>query len=415
MLVTIGSAGDLFPFLCLGQALRARGDQVTLAAPALQEPYARAAGLAFHGLPADPGVLADTDLWDARKGFGVVWRATRPAMRELGRFLAALPQHQPLLLLAHPLALAEADLCRAARPDVQVVAAYLAPSNLRTEYGPLSMGPLALPAWAPRLLRRLLWSQVEKHIVHPAALGDINRARAVRGLHPVTSVLRYLHGVADVSVTLFPPWFGPAQPDWPVPLVEGDFPLYDPNPDVLLAPQLQAWLAAGDAPLAATHGTGNTQAEAFFRTVLGAAATLGRRVLLLTPERGQLPAALPPHALWQAYVPLRALLPRVAALIHHGGIGTTAEALRAGTPQLVVPLAFDQFDNAARVTRCHAGLGIAHARLTHAGLAGTLTTLLSSRTIEAGCQAARNRFHAPSGLDRVLESIQALVSDSGQQ
>src|SRR6202012_1799180 len=57
----------------------------------------------------------------------------------------------------------------------------------------------------------------------------------------------------------------------------------------------------------------------------------------------------------RAYVPLRALLPRCAALVHHGGIGTTAEALRAGVPQVIVPLAFDQFDNAARVRALGAG------------------------------------------------------------
>src|SRR5206468_2618186 len=89
----------------------------------------------------------------------------------------------------------------------------------------------------------------------------------------------------------------------------------------------------------------------------------------LHPLPTLMPPDLPPAIFWQDYVPLRAVLPRVAALVHHGGIGTTAEALRAATPQLVAPLAHDQFDNAARVTALGAGHGLRAAKLDAARLA----------------------------------------------
>src|SRR5262249_31774015 len=125
---------------------------------------------------------------------------------------------------------------------------------------------------------------------------------------------------------------------------------------------------------------------------------LGRRAVVLTPHREQVPAPLPAGALWLPYVPLAALLPRAAALVHHGGIGTTAEALRAGVPQVIVPLAYDQFDNAARwaCDRCDRAGGVAAlaAGAREAGgtagarpraRARTRGRLLDSADVRAGC------------------------------
>jgi rhamnosyltransferase subunit B len=123
---------------------------------------------------------------------------------------------------------------------------------------------------------------------------------------------------------------------------------------------------------------------------LRAARLLGCRAVLLTPHREQVPHPLPPGVLWLPYVPLRTLLPRAAALVHHGGIGTTAEALRAGLPQVIVPLAYDQFDNAARVEALEAGAmvpgGAAGPRPR--ALAAALRALLSSDAVRAGCARA---------------------------
>ena len=95
----------------------------------------------------------------------------------------------------------------------------------------------------------------------------------------------------------------------------------------------------GDAIM---HGT------AFFRAAAAACGLLRERGLLLTKYPHQIPADLPPGVRHVAFAPFRQLLPRCAAIVHHGGIGTTAAALTAATPQLVLPLAWDQPDNARR-------------------------------------------------------------------
>jgi rhamnosyltransferase subunit B len=108
------------------------------------------------------------------------------------------------------------------------------------------------------------------------------------------------------------------------------------------------------------------------------------------------PAALPPTVHWEPYVPLGALLPRAAVLLHHGGVGTLAQALAAGVPQMVVPHGWDQFDNACRLRR----LGVARSRPVHRlyerPLRRDLRALLDDADVHRACQAAAQRLAAGS-------------------
>jgi rhamnosyltransferase subunit B len=411
VVVTIGSAGDLFPFMAMALALRNVGHRVSFLAPQQHEPLVRGSGLDFTGLPADEAVLHDPDLWHPTRGFGVVWRATRPGMARIVPFVAASPRDEQVVLLVHPLALPEADLCRSMRPGLKVAAAYLAPQNLPTVHDPLLVGPWRVPSWVPFAARRWLWRWGARSFVDPVALPEVNAARAAHGLAPLASMLPDLFGLADLSLTLFPAWFAPTQPDWPQPLLRAGFPLFDPKPDAALSPELLQFLESGPAPVVFTHGTGNTQAGAYFRDACAACAQRGLRAILLTPHREQVPEKLPPTILRQDYVPLRRLLPRVAALVHHGGIGTTAEALRAGTPQLVVPLAHDQFDNAARVRALGVGLSLRADRLNTPRLATALGTLLGDAQVAQRCRETSARFDTSDTMRELCARLAALAGE----
>ena len=182
---------------------------------------------------------------------------------------------------------------------------------------------------------------------------------------------------------------------------EGAFTLYDPHSQAELPSELERFLREGAAPLVLTPGSGNQQARRWLARAVEAAQRLDRRAVVLTPHRGQAPDPLPPGVVWQAYVPLRSLLPRAAALVHHGGIGTTAEALRAGVPQVIVPLAYDQFDNAARITALEAGAGLrgGSAGARPRVLAATLRRLLDDPAVRAGCARAARLAAADEKLD----------------
>lgn len=411
ILATIGSAGDLFPFLWIGRALRERGHRVDFLGPEQHAQYVEAAGLTFHGLPADMAVLDHPDLWHATRGLAVVWEATRPAMAQLPQVVDALAREQPnqqRVLLVHPLALPEADLCRHARPGLKVAAAWLAPSNLPTVHDPLLLGPWPVPYWVPHAARRWLWRALAARFVDPVALPGLNAARVERGLAQVDSMVDYIPSVPDLSLALFPDWFAAPPPDWPQPLYQAGFPLYDPDPHAAPGAELRAFLDAGKPPLVFTPGTGNRQARRYFAAAAHAVAALDQRAIFLTPYREQLPSKLSANICWQQYVPLKALLPHVAVIVHHGGIGTTAEALRAGTPQLIVPLAHDQFDNAARVKSLGAGLVLRADRVSARSMRSALAKIVGESSFIQRSAMIAERFQAFSLEDQLCARLEAL-------
>ncbi|UUZ53165.1 hypothetical protein LP419_30165 [Massilia sp. H-1] len=254
------------------------------------------------------------------------------------------------MIVAHPLALPEAELCRTVRDGVRVAVAYLAPSNIASVHDPLVLGPWKVPRLVPHALRRWLWRQIGTRMIDPVVLPDMNIDRARHALPAVDGLFDFMVRAPDLSLTLFPSWFGPPQPDWPHALVCGQFALHDPDPAAAFPAELAAFLAAGAAPLVFTHGTGNHQAGPFFQCALAAVQRLGARAIFLTPLREQVLSRPARH---RAVAAVSAVRQPAAA---GGGAGAPRRHRQHGRsaaglsiPQLIVALAFDQFDNAARV------------------------------------------------------------------
>ena len=115
-----------------------------------------------------------------------------------------------------------------------------------------------------------------------------------------------------------------------------------------------------------------------------------------------------------AYIPFSALLPRAAALVHHGGIGTLAQGLAAGRPHLVMPMAFDQFDNAARLVRLGVGRVLRPRRFTGPAVARELAALLDSDVVADRCAAVARRFEGTDPVARTCDLIEQFADESGQ-
>jgi rhamnosyltransferase subunit B len=109
-----------------------------------------------------------------------------------------------------------------------------------------------------------------------------------------------------------------------------------------------------------------------------------------------------------AFAPFRQLLPLCAAVVHHGGIGTTAAALEAGCPQLILPLAWDQPDNAARVTALGTGLALASRRRSSEQMSQTLAQLMAS-DFRDRCRAIASRAGGEDGLELAADLVQQLA------
>lgn len=419
LLVTAGSSGDIYPFVSLGRALQAMGRRVTVISSTYHADGIRAAGLPVIGLGTIEDylrIVANPDLWHPFKGFRVLFghyhEGLRQAVQALRPTTPATAPPEPLapmrppVVIAHPLVVPAAVAARELGWVSQVVVAWLAPANLRSVEDPMRLGPLTVPRWVPRAWRERFWRLAEQRVLDPAALPGINGMRADLGLPPVSGAISHMADTPDLSVTLFPDWFGTPASDWPRPRVAGDFQFLEAPGEGVMGDELRQFLETGDAPIVFTPGTGNVHAAAFFDAGLAAALRLGRRAIFLTRERAQVPEVLPSSVLWQPYVPLAALLPKVAALVHHGGIGTTAEALRAGVPQVIAAFAWDQFDNAARVQGLGVGVAMRAAGIRSTRLARVLARLLNddaTRSRAAALAAREQRAQTPMQLCADLE------------
>lgn len=394
IMATTGTGGDMLPFVALAQELTKIGHQVVMLVPKFHESLMQSQGLeytVFGTITEFQSLLDDPDLWDERKGFGVIWKGLEPHFGTIRELVEQLAANTRCVLLCHPILVPIVSLAKSSRPDLRIVCAYLAPSNLCSSHDFLTAGSLRIPRWVPLACRRLLWRLIHRILIDPVMLPRLNSFRTASQLPPVAGFFDHMHQASDASIGLFPDWFASVQPDWPSPFFQGDFPIMPSEATASLSPQLERFLSEGEAPIAFTPGTGHRHAAQYFATALKTLERLKRRGLFITPYAAQVPDNLPPQIMWLDHAPFKLLLPRLAALVHHGGIGTTADAFRSGTPQLIVPYAFDQFDNGLRAKNLGVADVLLARQMTVRRLHNRLVHLLSSGAVAQSCVEVSER------------------------
>lgn len=412
----LGSAGDVHPFIAISQTLRARGHRVQMIASPYFEARIRRAGIEFTPLGAAgdfESLLECPELWHPRDGARFLLDELLKRLPEAFAVTAALSQPRDTVLVGSSLSWG-LRLVQEHR-GLPAATVHLSPICLPSASGPSVLPGVGDLSWLPVWALRALQSGVEQLFVDRWVAPRLNRVRAGLGLAPVQRVLsRWMHS-PDLVIGAWPDWFAPPQPDWPAQVQTCGFPLFHESAHSdsgALDPGLEAFLAAGPAPVGITPGSAMAHGAAFFAQAATACAALGQRALLISPFPEQLPAVLPAGALHVPYAPFSILLPRLSALVHHGGIGTSAQALAAGIPQLVVPFAHDQFDNAARLHR----LGVALRLRTQAPAAewrAALRGLLEApgRAAALRLNAARMTAEGPAAV-RIAEQLERLAGAS---
>lgn len=393
MLITaIGSAGDVHPFVGLGQTLRERGHRVTICASPVFQPLIERCGLRFLPVGTEAeyhAAMADPQLWDPRTSLQTLWRIIVPSLRPLYEQLVAELDDDTVILGS--LWAFSARLVQE-KYGVPVATAQVSPSTFLSARVPPVHKRFTLPSGLPYALRAGIVRGIDRFVIDRLCGPALNGLRRELGLPPARSIMgQWMHSPQCV-LALFPDWFGPPQSDWPAQVMTTGFPLFDEAGLHAADEVLDAFLDAGTPPVIVTPGSTVTDANAYFGAALRALRDSGRRALLLTRE-GERLGALPATVLVRPYVPMSQVLPRAAALIHHGGVGTTALALAAGVPQLATPFAHDQFDNAERVQRLGCGLRL-DSPVDPAALGKALRRLLDDDSMQARCSEYRARVDA---------------------
>jgi UDP:flavonoid glycosyltransferase YjiC (YdhE family) len=397
-MVALGSGGDVYPQIAIGTALRRRGHRVAVISSAHFEASVRRAGLEFTSCgTADRAreTLENPDLFKFGRGFRVLFDEILKVTPEVYRIIAAnyVPGETVLIggFAAFGARLAQEKL------GVPMASIHLQPVFLRSlnEQPGVTTSDRVKPL--VRGFRRLLLPALDRWVFDPVLAPELNRIRAELGLPPVRRVMNgWIHSPRLV-IGLFPDWFAARQPDWPGNTVLIGFPVLDDGQE--MNPELQQFLREGTPPVVFTAGTAMLFARKFFESAVEICRIAGLRGLLMTEFAEQLPRDLPATIRHFRYAPFTELLPRAAALVHHGGIGTVAHAFAAGLPQLITPFNFDQPDNASRVHRLGAGAFIRQRQFEAKGAARTLQALLESKHVREACAgiAARMRKSDPIG------------------
>jgi UDP:flavonoid glycosyltransferase YjiC (YdhE family) len=201
------------------------------------------------------------------------------------------------------------------------------------------------------------------------------------------------------------------QPDWPPHVQTTGFVFYN-GPDAL-DPALEDFLATGPAPVVFTLGTSAVGAAGtFYQESAAAAAHLGVRAVLLTGgfAQNRPPEPLPPGVLLADKAPHQLLFPRASAIVHQGGIGTTAQALRSGRPMLVVPHGHDQPDNAFRVGNLGVARSIIPRRYRAARVARELDALLHEPRYRQQAAAMAAAVRAEGGASAAAAALEPLLA-----
>jgi len=167
-------------------------------------------------------------------------------------------------------------------------------------------------------------------------------------------------------------------------------------------------LRGDTAPILITHATSRPKDSSFFQASIEACGMLGRKVIVVTSDSDLIADPPPDFVQTFEYLPFANLMPRMGAVIHHGGIGTSGQALNSGVPQLVLPLGYDRNDNAARLKQ----LGVADFLLQPAwkppAIAETLGRLLSSVEINARCQELSYKSKTGDSVSAACAYIESL-------
>ncbi len=396
-----GSRGDVQPMAVLGEALAGRGcDVVVFASPDARE-LVESRGLGFAPTPLDARAYLTEHAGDLLRPL----RFQRAAARY---FRSAIPQQFHGLL----------EVARGADRIVGAGVQFGGPSvaeALGVPYRFVAYVPSVLPSQehppfvferqtTPAWLNRGAWGAFLR-LFSVLLRRPLNRERAALGLSPLGDVFQYL--TSPELILAAEPELAPLPADAPCPVRQTGF-LHAGDAAEPLPAKLEAFLEAGPPPLYLGFGSmTDTDPAGTTRHLLDAVGAVGCRALVSEGWAGLGAGPLPEHVLTVGPVPHGALFPRVAAVVHHGGAGTTQTAARAGVPQVLVPHILDQFYFAHRVERLGLGPPAVRRRdLDAERLAGLLAEtveneLVAERARELG-ETLRARDPVTATADAVL-------------
>ncbi len=379
VLTTMGSRGDLHPMIALGLGLRARGHAVVFATHNEYRTTIESLGFEFHAMRPEHRALHEPKLMarimDAKTGTEYFYNWLFGSIRETYTDLLNIAQNAEFMVATEVVYPARAV---AEMLGIRWAFAVLAPASFVSAYDlpvfPIFSGLSKLRSFGPLVTRRVVdfANFVSRDWGKP-----LHQLRQELGLPVIANPIIAGKFSPYLVLAMFSSVIGAPQMDWPANTVQTGFTFYDGSPENLQSTlELKRFLEAGELPLVFTLGSAAVMAPGnFYQESVQAAKQLNRRAVLLIGKNLLLENSSADIVAID-YAPYSAIFPHACAIVHQGGIGTTAQALRSGRPTLVMPFSHDQLDNADRLERLGTSLTISRKHYTASRVVRALRQLL---------------------------------------
>ncbi|HLO75121.1 MAG TPA: glycosyltransferase [Magnetospirillum sp.] len=418
-----GSLGDLFPYLAVAKVLQARGHDVAVGTSSLWAPYVEAESLRFVHLRCaldryvtpelarqllerlfHPARGGQTIVDEMMLGIGETYLDTRAALADAD------------VVVSNPLAYATPISCR--ESGVPWLSTVLAPMFFMSTEDPPPMEPLR---WLPKLHRispalyRGVFALIKRSSLgwaKPLYQMCRQHGLATPEQHPLFDGQYSPHG----TLAMFPAGFAAPQADWPPHTSVTGFPYFTPDAgeDAITGP-LETFLDAGAPPIVFALGSSAVNiAGDFFAVSAKIARLLGQRAVLVHGPHADQIKDIPPgdDILAIPYVSYGKLFDRASVVVHQGGIGTLAQAMRALRPMLVVPFGFDQFDNGQRIERLGLGRTLLRTHYSVEKALPVIRDLLTRPEYRQRAETIGREMAREDGTARAADMVEELTARS---
>ena len=417
VLSNIGTYGDTNPLIALALELKRRGHTPVMALPAVYEPKIRPLGLEFHATRPDidpTNTILVEMIYDIKNG---TERGLRdflfPSLRQTFDDLleaSTKPERADLLLLGE---LNYAGPIVAEVTGIPWASYVLAPLSFFSAFDPPVLPPYPRLARADKVVPG--FGRVIKRVARfvsrkwPEPIYELRRSLGLpKGANPLFDAKHS----PDLVLALFSRLLGVEQKDWPANTLITGFCYYDADAgNQALPANLEKFVSAGEPPVVFTLGSAAVLAAGnFYEVSAQAAIRLGIRAVLLigTDPRNQMKTALPESICVAEYAPYSALFNRASLVVHQGGVGTTAQCLRAGKPMLIMPYSHDQPDNARRMRRLGAGRTILRSNYKPWRVTRALRAMLGMPSLAESAQSAARQIAKENGVETAVNALETL-------
>ncbi|MEL7078937.1 MAG: glycosyltransferase [Cyanobacteria bacterium J06582_2] len=414
VMTTMGSLGDLHPHLAIARELRQRGHEVVFATHQEYQAYIEGLGFAFQPMRPD----ADNGLGDtaemARRAMDLTtgteyvirdWVCAN--LRETYDDLFDCAKDADLIITGE---LVLATRLVAEKLSLPWVLAILQPTSFMSPADPPVIPIFPFATKIRQLGSTFNWGIIQLlKLTTKSLMKPVHQLRRELGLPPITQHPLFAGKFSpDLNLALFSAVFAKPQADWAKNVLVTGFTFYDGDRQQL-EPRLQQFLDAGEPPLVFTLGSAAVNVPGdFYAESIKAAKILNSRALLLIGGN-PVPPGLTDDIIAVDYAPYSLIFPYAGAIVHQGGIGTTAQALRAGCPTLIVPYSHDQPDNAARVKRLGTSRTVSRRRYSAELVARELKELMKI-DYQTKAKKIANQLQAEDGVNIACDAIERQLS-----